>query len=257
MDVDVQQEYLAAEQAYGDGNFQQAETIASSLLRQLETWTSSGAEQEARLAWRAFVALLLGHIYFHGLDQSRQALDHYQLVLNSHPPDTLRDLAQQGLDRCKDLAEQEPGHGPKEPETKTGSALDHSSDTQGDEDIGQALIRDPFMQSSVSSPTQPQPVASATPWLDNTESTTGSILGQTDRAVEPSDPQQPEPWNVGTSVDRTHPNSTSPSGTEPEPVSTEDTIKADTDRLEAEASVQKSLDLTPWLLRKPLSFNKL
>ena len=57
--MDVQQQYLAAEQAYGDGNFQQAETIASSLLRQLETGTRSGAEQDARLAWRAFVALLL------------------------------------------------------------------------------------------------------------------------------------------------------------------------------------------------------
>ncbi len=257
MDVDVQQQYLAAEQAYGDGNFQQAETIASSLLRQLETGTRSGAEQDARLAWRAFVALLLGHIYFHGLNQSRQALDHYQLVLNSHPPDTLRDLAQQGLDRCKGLAELEQGQTPDEPETKTGGALDNSSETRGNEDIGQALIRDPFLQSSVRPPTQLQPMASATPWLNSTTSTRESILAQTDRTVVPSKPQPPKPEIVDPSSDKTKLDSTSPSGTDSEPIRQDETIEADTDRLDADASVQKGLDLTPWLLRKTLSFNKL
>ena len=53
MDSDVQQHYLAAEQAYGDGDFAQAESIANTLLTQLEAASGTEAEEEARLAWRA------------------------------------------------------------------------------------------------------------------------------------------------------------------------------------------------------------
>ena len=88
MDGDVQQHYLAAEQAYGDGHFAEAQSIASTLLARLNTASNSVEEEEARLAWRAFVTLLLGHIYFHGLNQPEQALNHYQLALENQPPDT-------------------------------------------------------------------------------------------------------------------------------------------------------------------------
>ncbi|WP_115018940.1 hypothetical protein [Synechococcus sp. UW140] len=255
--MDVQQQYLAAEQAYGDGDFQQAETIASNLLRHLGTGSRSGAEQDALLAWRAFVALLLGHIYFHGLNQPGQALDHYQLVLNSQPPDTLRDLAQQGLDRCKGLAEQEQGYGPNEPETKTGSALIESLDAGGDQDTLQALIQDPFLQSSVSAPTQLQPVASATPWLNSTTSTRESILAQTDRPVEPNSPEAAEPRKSQASNDSDNPNNAAPSETDREPLSTERMVTADPDRPDQQLKIQKGLDLKPWLLRRTVSFNKL
>ena len=73
----------------------------------------------------------------------------------------------------------------------------------------------------------------------------------------PSKPQPPEPEIVDPSSDKTKLDSTSPSGTDSEPIRQDETIEADTDRLDAEASVQKGLDLTPWLLRKTLSFNKL
>ena len=46
MEGDVQQDYLAAEQAYGEGDFDQAEAIASALLSRLDITTSSGAEEE-------------------------------------------------------------------------------------------------------------------------------------------------------------------------------------------------------------------
>ena len=54
MEGDVQQDYLAAEQAYGEGDFDQAEAIASALLSRLDITTSSGAEEEHKQFYRPF-----------------------------------------------------------------------------------------------------------------------------------------------------------------------------------------------------------
>ena len=97
MDADFQEQYVAAEQAYSASEFDKADDLARPLLRQLEPLPSSGAEREATLAWRAFVALLLGHIHLYGKDDGSQSAEFYRLVLASEPPDTLRELAQQGL----------------------------------------------------------------------------------------------------------------------------------------------------------------
>ncbi len=180
MEGDVQQEYLAAEQAYGEGDFDQAEAIASALLSRLDITTSSGAEEEACLAWRAFVALLLGHIYFHGLHQPNTAEEHYQLVLASRPPDTLRDLAQQGVERCRALADQglsnDPVSGGSSEEVDGASmisapptsARDNNSGMDAVPTLDQGLIQDPFL-SSVSGTTTPVPAThdSAAPWLQS------------------------------------------------------------------------------------------
>ena len=152
MDGDVQQHYLAAEQAYGDGDFAQAESIASTLLTQLEETSSTEAEEEARLAWRAFVALLLGHIHFHGLNQPAQALNHYQLALQSQPPDTLRDLAEQGVERCEaQITPTIPAPNPvQEPSAAPADAA--APAPIASHDPGLALIRDPFLGSAAASP---------------------------------------------------------------------------------------------------------
>ena len=59
---DFQSNYLAAEQAYGAGDFETAQSISVELLNQLEPIPDEGAEWDAALAWRAFVALLAGYI---------------------------------------------------------------------------------------------------------------------------------------------------------------------------------------------------
>ena len=101
MDGDFQSNYLAAEQAYGAGDFETAQSITVELLNQLEPIPDEGAERDAVLAWRAFVALLAGHIDLYGFQAPDQAERHYQLVLASHPQDTLRELAEQGLERIR------------------------------------------------------------------------------------------------------------------------------------------------------------
>ena len=97
MDADFQEQYVAAEQAYSASEFDKADDLARPLLGQLEPLPASGAERDATLAWRAFVALLLGHIHLYGKDDGIQSAEFYRLVLASEPPDTLRELAQQGL----------------------------------------------------------------------------------------------------------------------------------------------------------------
>jgi hypothetical protein len=97
LDADFQEQYIAAEQAYSASEFNKADDLARPLLGQLEPLPASGAEREATLAWRAFVALLLGHIHLYGKDDVSQSAEFYRLVLASEPPDTLRELAQQGL----------------------------------------------------------------------------------------------------------------------------------------------------------------
>ena len=97
MDADFQEQYVAAEQAYSASEFDKADDLARPLLEQLEPLPASGAERDATLAWRAFVALLLGHIHLYGKDDGSQSAEFYRLVLASEPPDTLRELAQQGL----------------------------------------------------------------------------------------------------------------------------------------------------------------
>ena len=147
MDGDFQTRYVAAEQAYGAGDFEAAQTITNALLAELEPLPEAAEERDAALAWQAFVALLAGHIHLYGLQQPDQAHRFYSLVLSSHPPDTLRQLAEQGLER---LAEQ--------------------NSTPMPEQAQASLISDPFLVASSES-TQaaiPQAQTTATPWLDLT-----------------------------------------------------------------------------------------
>jgi hypothetical protein len=134
LDGDFQQNYQAAERAYGGGDYETAHHLASELLQQLNSQDQSDNDQirEAGLDWRAFVTLLLGHIELHGLQHPDQAARYYQLALDCQPQDTLADLARQGLQRSQDLP---------------------------------SMLQDPFLNNappaSTSSPSQP----TAMPWL--------------------------------------------------------------------------------------------
>ena len=63
---DFQQLYQHAERAYGQGNYTEARRLASGLLEQLMDQPQDPDAQAAVLGWRAFVALMLGHIELYG-----------------------------------------------------------------------------------------------------------------------------------------------------------------------------------------------
>ena len=143
MDGDFQQRYQAAEQAYGEGRYTDADTLATTLLQQLEATPDTPENRAAKLGWRAIVGLLLGHITLYGQQQPDPAAGFYQLVLDSDPQETLAELARQGLNRCQ---AQQPGEAQR-PD----------------------LLQDPFVNSgSAAAPSAQQQQArpTAMPWLD-------------------------------------------------------------------------------------------
>ena len=101
MDGDFQQQYQDAERAYGEGDYTAAHRLASGLLGQLMDQPEDPEAQAAVLGWRAFVALLLGHIELYGRDNPNQAAGYYEQVLASQPHETLAELAEQGLERSR------------------------------------------------------------------------------------------------------------------------------------------------------------
>ena len=151
VDADFQTRYVAAEQAYGAGDFQTAQAITSELMAELEPLLEAAEERDAALAWQAFVALLAGHIQLYGLQQTDQARAFYNLVLNSHPPDTLQELAEQGLERLAEQTTTQTIH-TAEPETAQTS-----------------LIRDPFLSPAHNNSSRIAADAneSAAPWLQS------------------------------------------------------------------------------------------
>ena len=296
MDGDVQQQYLAAEQAYGEGDFDQAEAIASALLRRLDSTTGSGIKQEACLAWRAFVALLLGHIYFHGLHQADKAEVHYQLVLASAPPDTLRDLAQQGVERCKALADQAASSDPPTGDSSTpvdgasiGTAATSTAAAGNGPDNARVesaptlehdLIRDPFLGTSCAATASSTPTAaastftpsahgSATPWLQSVAPLQNGGEGMASAAS--GDPTASSDGATLTNNARVDPDVDS--YVEPdvaqkvelkdvnpiaadEAPSPSDELPLDELPTEQTPTALEPLDLSPWLLRRTITFDK-
>ena len=193
MDGDFQSNYLAAEQAYGAGDFETAQSITVELLNQLESVPEEGAEQDAVLAWRAFVALLAGHIDLYGFQAPDQAEKHYQLVLASHPQDTLRELAEQGLERIRS---------DRESVTRSTQASDPGEDrfTESLPTKGSlALVADPFLNetSPAVDSVRPSVVTTAMPWLNNDEQSDDgdeqTLFIEINAVAEPEPETEPEP----------------------------------------------------------------
>ena len=165
MDEDFQQRYQAAERAYGASQYDEAHKIATALLDQLSGTAKDPEEEKALLGWRAFVALLLGHIELYGLEQPSQASAFFQTVLDSQPHDTLRELAQQGLKRAAEMAAPKTSTPINESSINEPPSLTPETPTTAPSDI----LRDPFLpeqpvngQGQTAS-TNP---SSAMPWLD-------------------------------------------------------------------------------------------
>ena len=310
MDGDVQQQYLTAEQAYGDGDFAHAAEIAYTLLKQLDGSGGTDAEQEARLAWRAFVALLLGHIHFHGLHQPEQALSHYRLVLESEPPDTLRDLAEQGVERSRSEIEtralnttpdRKPeadveSHTPPSRGFEPEPSITPLEPTAIDTNAEGSLIRDPFL--SAVPPhygNDADRIASAAPWLGEGVTLTPNSLEPNQQTNQPQEQTTTGASRNATATDSpplrleeainesttpTEQVSSSPKLETNRPSETENAelihqeaagigtattlIHEDgpsedhpRDPVPHQAGESKApVDLTPWLLRRTLSFNK-
>ena len=143
MDADFQQTYQAAERAYGGGDYKTAHHLASGLLKQLDVEERADDDQvhDAVLGWRAFVALLLGHIELHGRERPDQAANYYQLALDCQPQDTLADLARQGLQRSL-----------VEPEAVQAGSLP-------------SMLQDPFLNNAAPATTPGLSQTTAMPWL--------------------------------------------------------------------------------------------
>ena len=153
VDGDFQQQYLAAEKAYGTGNFEAAQSICENLLSQLKPLPEPGPEQEAMLAWQAFVALLMGHIQLYGMNDIEQAHYHYSLVLDSQPQKTLKELAEQGLERCQNepqLETVEPEKLPEKPVAKQSAEQKQVALTTEPTEQLPAQICDPFLSPEIS-----------------------------------------------------------------------------------------------------------
>ena len=191
MDADFQEQYVAAEQAYSASEFDKADLLARPLLEQLEPLPASGTERDATLAWRAFVALLLGHIHLYGKDDVSQSAEFYRLVLASEPPDTLRELAQQGLSEALerspviDVAVSAPAAEDLASVPFENPSIDRTSNDRASND----LIRDPFLDTTATAASTGKPEAerieTAMPWLN--------MASQPSKGTEqPQKPQQPE-----------------------------------------------------------------
>ena len=96
MDGDFQQQYQDAERAYGEGDYAEAHRLASGLLEQLVDQPQDQEAQAAVLGWRAFVALLLGHIELYGRDNPNQAAGFYEQVWPANPTRPWRNWQSRG-----------------------------------------------------------------------------------------------------------------------------------------------------------------
>ena len=195
MDEDFQQRYQAAERAYGAGQYDEAHEIATALLDQLSGTAKDPEEEKALLEWRAFVALLLGHIELYGLEQPSQASAFFQTVLDSQPHETLRELAQQGLKRAAEMTAPKTSTPINEPSINEPPSLTPETPTTVPADI----LRDPFLpKQPVNSKGQTSSThqSNAMPWLDQmTEASPEPTPAASapEPVVEPNPPVEPDP----------------------------------------------------------------
>jgi hypothetical protein len=194
LDADFQQTYQAAEHAYGGGDYKTAHHLASGLLKQLETEERADDDQlrDAVLGWRAFVALLLGHIELHGRQRPDQAANYYQLTLDCQPQDTLAELARQGLQRSKSARKDTFNANVEEPTTPP------SSDGESSTGSLPSMLQDPFLTNTPPVSTSAPSQSTAMPWLTKVNSppqareTPAPEPKQTDPSVR-SNPDTSEP----------------------------------------------------------------
>ena len=229
MDSDFQQRYQDAEQAFAEARYDDARGIASTLLKELAAAPEDADTQAAVLGWRAFVALLLGNIELYGLGRPQSAKEHFQLVLDSQPHDTLAELAQQGLTLASrpvaDNKGPEPEQQPQEV-VPARAAEDQPTIPSRTRPLPD-LLKDPFLQQDATDiPAASTPARStAMPWLDEGP----ELISEAEPSSEPEPPSQPDPTPSSTSEPETTPAPTPQPEPSPEP---EPTAPAEPDAME-------------------------
>ena len=188
MDGDFQQQYQDAERAYGEGDYAEAHRLASGLLEQLVDQPQDQEAQAAVLGWRAFVALLLGHIELYGRDNPNQAAGFYEQVLASQPQETLAELAEQGLERSR--------------QSISATSQPDESHPEAEEQLPE-MLRDPFLTDQPAASGSPTPLSSkvtasskatAIPWLEpTTPEPTPSPEPTPEPTPDPTPESTPEP----------------------------------------------------------------
>ena len=201
MDTDFQDRYQRAEQAYGEERYSDAHALAMGLLNQLNDTPLDADNEAAWYGWRSFVALLLGHISLYGLEQPTEASGFYQLVLDSQPPDTQGQLAQQGLERALAAAQaaEAPTDASPEPEQVIQVRAPEPEATPRPP-TGELpdLLKDPFLASEAAADNpSPSPSRStAMPWLDDGATAPEAAMDLAPPAfvtAEPKPAPEPEP----------------------------------------------------------------
>ena len=156
---DFQGQYQAAERAYAEGGYDEAERISLSLLEELEHSVKEPGYESGLAEWEAILTLLLGHIALHGRNQPDQAIAWYQRSLAKTKEQTLHDIAEEGLKQCESMT------ATIAPQTTTD------------------LVKDPFI-STTSSPAPIRHQATAMPWLE-----TSTELIQNEDQEQPRGPE--------------------------------------------------------------------
>ena len=156
---DFQGQYQAAERAYAEGGYDEAERISLSLLEELEHSVKEPGYESGLAEWEAILTLLLGHIALHGRNQPDQAIAWYQRSLAGTNQQTLRDIAEEGLKQCESM-------------TAT-IAPQPTTD----------LLKDPFINTTPSL-VQTRHQATAMPWLE-----TKTELVQNEDQEQPRGPE--------------------------------------------------------------------
>ena len=174
MDADFEQHYQAAERAYGLGDYPEAHDLASALWDQLQS-ASDEQDQSLVLGWRAVVALLLGHIQLHGLQQPEQAALSYQRVLDSEPEATLAALAEQGLELCR-----------------SQNSVSAATTTPATDVVLPDLLKDPFLTTDPDQARPAQPhVVTAMPWLPSDEEPRPTLTAAGTPSPDPAPTPEP------------------------------------------------------------------
>ena len=156
---DFQGQYQAAERAYAEGGYDEAERISLSLLEELEHSVHEPGYESGLAEWEAILTLLLGHIALHGRNQPDQAIGWYQRSLAGTNQQTLHDIAEEGLKQCESMT------ATIAPQTTTD------------------LLKDPFINTTPS-PVQTSHQSTAMPWLE-----TKTELMQNEGQEQPRDPE--------------------------------------------------------------------
>ena len=110
------------------------------------------------------MALLLGHIHLYGKDDVSQSAEFYRLVLASEPPDTLRELAQQGLNEALERSPVIDVDVAAAEELASVPFANASGQPAGND-----LIRDPFLNATTTRAaadnSEAETIETAMPWL--------------------------------------------------------------------------------------------